>query len=690
MRRAVFSIFFFLPGALLLLSCQTNLSLFPEEVEGFKCDSDVLCGEGLYCVNGICKKIDGKDARNVKEDIWCAKKEECPLPNEQECVSGICRFPCETTSCPTGFYCGVENFCIPETIEDDDAGEDDIGDDDVGAQECADKDDCKFANAFADCREGICVITRCVPGFRDQNRIKSDGCEYQCGAEDKAQKEICDSIDNDCDGIADNVSPKPAEVEHCGMCFRACVDAPNATAKCESYECVLECHPGFEDRDGLYETGCEEGSCTETNGGTEICDGKDNDCNGTIDDGKLCPGEQVCIGGVCRDKCKDKCYPPNSKGCEDDSVVTCQATEEGCLDFVVTEQCGAGTMCDGGKCVEGCRNECVAINEKGCKGDNVVTCGDRDGDLCLEWGDATACGSGKVCEEGVCVERCQNECSTLGDKKCDGDAVIVCGDWNSDICLEWSAPDSCLADEYCEAGECKKKVICSDDCPSVGTTRCMGDTVEKCGNYDSDECLEWAQVEDCKATKRLCNSVKGACFSGCADGYSEGYSATGKMFACQGAWQAPGLNQDSAQCGRKAGDDSPQNPTGVGCTIQDLCAQGFHVCKDRHEVNFYGGCAGLLELESGFWAVRQKSASYGTGNYTINCEPEPTQPNNFFGCGDGGRTPGDNSCYPLTRVAHNNCAEDMEAQSWACPDSSQEYNVVTHGQGPGGVVCCID
>ena len=37
------------------------------------------------------------------------------------------------------------------------------------------------------------------------------------------------------------------------------------------------------------------GDCTVTNGGVEICDGLDNDCNGTIDDG----GGALCDLGLC-------------------------------------------------------------------------------------------------------------------------------------------------------------------------------------------------------------------------------------------------------------------------------------------------------------------------------------------------------------------------------------------------------
>ena len=48
--------------------------------------------------------------------------------------------------------------------------------------------------------------------------------------------------------------------------------------------------------DGLTDEGF---NCEETNGGVEICDGKDNDCNGKIDDGLVCcPDDMLVVGDL--------------------------------------------------------------------------------------------------------------------------------------------------------------------------------------------------------------------------------------------------------------------------------------------------------------------------------------------------------------------------------------------------------
>jgi hypothetical protein len=77
----------------------------------------------------------------------------------------------------------------------------------------------------------------------------------------KVSAEVCDGLDNDCDGVIDN-----------GM----------------TRSCANGCGGGTETcTNGVW------GGCTAPAVGPELCDGKDNDCNGTIDEGCACLGGQV-------------------------------------------------------------------------------------------------------------------------------------------------------------------------------------------------------------------------------------------------------------------------------------------------------------------------------------------------------------------------------------------------------------
>ncbi len=110
-----------------------------------------------------------------------------------------------------------------------------------------------------------------------------------CGAAAGAPvMEICDGLDNDCNGRVDDVGTATAaastagDVANCGGCGITCSTGSNTVAACLGGGCVSSCAPDFVDRDRDPGNGCE---CRLTNGGREVCDGLDNDCNGVVDDG---------------------------------------------------------------------------------------------------------------------------------------------------------------------------------------------------------------------------------------------------------------------------------------------------------------------------------------------------------------------------------------------------------------------
>jgi hypothetical protein len=87
---------------------------------------------------------------------------------------------------------------------------------------------------------------------------------------------------------------------HCGSCDTPCEAPSHATATCAAGGCEFRCEAGFVDRDGDLgaptSNGCEAAGCEPTNGGVEICDGLDNNCNGTLDEGFSDVGRECSVG----------------------------------------------------------------------------------------------------------------------------------------------------------------------------------------------------------------------------------------------------------------------------------------------------------------------------------------------------------------------------------------------------------
>ena len=293
------------------------------------CDPNQVHPEACNGVDDNCDgQIDeGFDLQN--DELNCgACGIQCNKPGAQtKCVSGSCTitgcFPgfLDRDHDTTGTYAtsdGCEYMCFTSNagVEACDGLDNDCnGVVDEGFDKTSDPQNCgacgrtcEFFGATGHCGNSTCTFdpaTDCQPGFFDIDHNPANGCEYQC-APSNGGVEACDLRDNNCNGAVDEGFRFTSDPANCGRCGLVC-QFPHATPSCTLGTCRFEpqtdCLAGFVDADGKQLDGCEY-QCTKTNGGVEICDGIDNDCNGvadddTVDAGLACasttPPHGVCI-----------------------------------------------------------------------------------------------------------------------------------------------------------------------------------------------------------------------------------------------------------------------------------------------------------------------------------------------------------------------------------------------------------
>jgi hypothetical protein len=144
-----------------------------------------------------------------------------------------------------------------------------------------------------------------------------------------------------------------------------------------------------------------------------------------------------------------------------------------------------------------CTNLC-SLNDRRCDNNGYQVCGNYDSDICYEWSQVTECSIGETCVNGYCIPQtsCEDECD-LGEKVCaESSSYKICGNFDSDNCLDWSNAISCPPSQICSDGNCITEPSCTSDCV-YGSRECINNGYKVCGNFDSDSCYEWSLITQC-------------------------------------------------------------------------------------------------------------------------------------------------------------------------------------------------
>ena len=209
-------------------------------------------------------------------------------------------------------------------------------------------------------------------------RCEADGSGTRCDTADAAGLEVCNGVDDDCDGLVDVNDPQMILNDHplCEKQAGVCAGCAKPASRCSGGVWLACGETQYSGCSAFYQAALEQS-----------CDGRDNDCDGGTDEdftndvdncggcGKRCTNEHgatICAAGICSPSCATgyaSCDGKPETGCESSTrtLGNCGACDEPCSLPHAGETCATGT-CQITSCSSGWCNK-DGLPDEGCEFD---------------------------------------------------------------------------------------------------------------------------------------------------------------------------------------------------------------------------------------------------------------------------------------------------------------------------------